>query len=396
MKSKKVIIIGGGIGGLSCARACLDEGWEVEIYEKRSLPQMLSGPGGIQIQKNAMRVYELLGQGVIKNQLYDKGGKILKGGFFNQDFVPLYINSPKFAREDDLGVGILRPQLQEILYKALPPGIVRNQTEFREFKQTSQGIEVHFENGQITSGDLLIGADGLYSKVRAKIEGKEKLEDPIYSGMTCWRGSCGAEKLPLDPQYSWAEVWGCGTRFGYFDVGEGRLAFYGFQNTSLGGKDNERGGAKQALWSLFSDYAQPIPSIIESLEETKIYRDDIMDRLPLGVQWGQGRVTLIGDAAHPVQPNIGQGGCMAIEDGYELVKQLRKSQNQEISVCLRQFEGNRAQRVQKIFSTSRQIGKLGQTKTMLGCGLRNWLYRMTPTWLGDLQFKWLFDYQANG
>lgn len=393
MKSLKVIIIGGGIGGLSCARACLDAGFEVEIYEKRSLEQMLSGPGGIQIQKNAMRVYDLLGKGVITNQLYDKGGKILKGGFFNQDFVPLYINAPKFAREDDLGVGILRPQLQKILYQALPAGIVKNQANFTEFKETTTGIEVSFDNGQIATGDVLIGADGLYSKVRAKIQNQEKLEDPIYSGMTCWRGSFSAEQLPLDPQYSWAEAWGCGTRFGYFDVGDGRFAFYGFQNSALGGKDDDMGGSKQALRSLFSDYAQPIPAIIESLDETKIYRDDIMDRLPLDGQWGQGRVTLIGDAAHPVQPNIGQGGCMAIEDGYELVKYLTKSPNQKVSASLRQFEQNRSQRVQKVFSTSRQIGKLGQTDTVFGCKLRNLVYRMTPTWLGDLQFKWLFDYQ---
>lgn len=395
MKSLKVIIIGGGIGGLSCARACLDAGLEVEIYEKRSLEQMLSGPGGILIQKNAMRVYDLLGKGVITNQLYEKGGKILKGGFFNQDFVPLYINAPKFASEDDLGVGILRPQLQEILYKALPAGTVKNQANFTEFKETTTGIEVHFDNGQVATGDILVGADGLYSKVRAKIHKKEKLEDPIYSGMTCWRGSFSAEKLPLDTQYSWAEVWGCGKRFGYFDVGEGRFAFYGFQNSALGGKDDKVGGAKQALRSLFADYAQPIPAIIESLDETKIYRDDIMDRFPLGVQWGQGRVTLIGDAAHPVQPNIGQGGCMAIEDGYELVKSLIKSPNKEISASLRQFEQNRSQRVQKVFTTSRQIGKLGQTDTVFGCRIRNLVYRLTPTWLGDLQFKWLFDYQPN-
>ena len=239
------------------------------IYEKRSLEQMLSGPGGIQIQKNAMRVYELLGQGVIKNKLYEKGGNILKGGFFNKDFVPLYINSPKFASEDDLGVGILRPQLQTILYNELPEGTVTTNANFTEFAETTDGIEVRFDNGQTTTGDLLVGADGLYSKVRAKIQGKTKLEDPIYSGMTCWRGSFRAENLPLDPQYSWAEVWGRGNRFGYFDVGEGLFAFYGFQNTALGGNDHEVGGPKQALLSLFSDYAQPIPAIIESLDETR-------------------------------------------------------------------------------------------------------------------------------
>jgi 2-polyprenyl-6-methoxyphenol hydroxylase-like FAD-dependent oxidoreductase len=396
MKTLKVIIIGGGIAGLTCARACLDAGLEVEIYEKRSLSQMQSGPGGIQIQKNAMAAYERLGQGMIQHQLYQQGGTILKGGFFNQDFVPLYINSPKFANQEDLGVGILRPQLQKILYHALPEGIVTNQANFTDFEETKTGIIVHFENGQTTTGDLLVGADGLYSKVRAKIQGKEKLEDPIYSGMTCWRGSFSAENVSLDPQYTWAEAWGHGNRFGYFDVGEGRFAFYGFQNTPLGGNDQKVGGAKSALRSLFSDYAQPIPTIIESLDETEIYRDDIMDRLPLGIQWGQGRVTLIGDAAHPVQPNIGQGGCMAIEDAYELAQSLTQSQDQEITACLRQFEQYRSQRVEKVFNTSRQIGKLGQIDTLFGCWLRNWIYRLTPTWLGDLQFKWLFDYQLNG
>lgn len=393
MKPLKVIVIGGGIGGLSFARACLDAGLEVEVYEKRTLEQMLSGPGGIQIQKNAMRVYELLGQGFIKKKLYEKGGKILKGGFFNQDFLPLYINSPKFASEEDLGVGILRPALQDILYSALPPESITNQANFTAFEETPNGIEVCFDNGTQTTGDLLVGADGLYSKVRAKVQRKSEIEDPIYSGMTCWRGSFTAEDLPLDAEYSWAEVWGCGKRFGFFDVGDGQFAFYGFQNTALGGSDLE--GAKVALRSLFSDYAQPIPSIIESLDETRIYRDDIMDRLPLGTQWGQGRVTLIGDAAHPVQPNIGQGACMAIEDAYELVQHLSKSDNLEITGSLRQFEKSRSQRVKKVFATSRQIGKLGQTNTVFGCTLRNWLYRLTPTWLGDLQFKWLFDYQPS-
>jgi 2-polyprenyl-6-methoxyphenol hydroxylase-like FAD-dependent oxidoreductase len=393
MKSLKIIIIGGGIAGLTCAHACLDQGMEVEVYEKRSLEDMLSGPGGIQIQKNAMRVYERLAQGIIQNHLYSQGGQILTGGFFNQQAIPLYINQPKFAQEKDLGIGILRPQLQKILYQSLPSGLVRNNYNFCDFQELDQSIKVRFDNGHITEGDILIGADGIYSKVRAKIEGKEILEEAIYSGITCWRGFFSRGNIALDSQYSWAEFWGCGNRFGYFDVGQGKFAFYGFQNTAMGGNDRDFGGAKQALMKIFADYSEPIPTIIKSLNETNIHRSDIKDRLPLGNQWGKGRVTLIGDAAHPVQPNIGQGGCMAIEDSYKLVQYLVNFPHPEISQTLREFEQHRMARVTKVFEVSRQIGKLGQTDTKIGCFFRNWLYRLTPTWLGDLQFKWLFDYE---
>jgi 2-polyprenyl-6-methoxyphenol hydroxylase-like FAD-dependent oxidoreductase len=93
---QKVIIIGGGIGGLTLARACLDVGIEVELYEKRSLSAMLSGSGGIFIQRNAMRVYQLLWDGKISDRFSQQGGAILSGGFFSKSGEPLYINSPAF------------------------------------------------------------------------------------------------------------------------------------------------------------------------------------------------------------------------------------------------------------------------------------------------------------
>ena len=395
LEALKAIIIGGGIGGLTCARACLDAGIKVELYERRDFDSMLSGPGGIFIQQNAMGIYQLLWGGSIRDQLYEKGGKIIKGGFFNHQGTLLYLNSAEFVKKNDLGVCILRPELQQILYNALPEGTVRNNSRFVDFEETKEGIRAFFEDGHVAIGDLLIGADGLNSKVKARLNGKEQQESPIYSGMCCWRGKFLGTNLPLDKRYTWAELWGCGDRFGYFHVGGDRFGFYAFRNTEAGGSDRAAGGAKKVLQSIFSDYAEPVRAIIESLDEEMIYRDDIFDRNPLGVKWGSGRVTLIGDAAHPVQPNLGQGGCMAIEDSFELVKQLvfGKARCEDIPSQLRQFEQSRSQRIEKIFNASRQIGKLGQTDTTIGCFLRNWIYRLTPTWLGDLQFKWLFDYQ---
>lgn len=391
----KVIIIGGGIGGLTCARACLDAGMQVELYEKRDLDSMLSGPGGIFIQRNAMRVYELLWEGKILEQLYQQGAKILKGGFFSKQAKPLYINAPEFVKAEDLGICILRPELQRILYNALPEGTVRNNAAFADFAETADGINVYFSDGRKAWGDVLIGADGLYSKVRARLNRNEQPEAPIYSGMCCWRGWFYKDNLPLDERYSWQELWGRGNRFGYFDVGGGRIAFYGFSNTQPGGNDEVIGGAKKALKSIFSSYAHPITDIIEALDEKGIYRDDIFDREPPGIEWGRGRVTWIGDAAHPVQPSLGQGGCMAIEDAFELVKLLRVGQQkgEDIATTLRYFEKSRSQRVEKVFTYSRKVSNLGQIDSYLGCFFRDLTYWLIPTWLGDLQFKWLFDYK---
>lgn len=394
----KAIVIGGGIGGLTCARACLDAGLSVELYEKRNLDSMLSGPGGIFIQRNAIRVYERLWGGRIRDSLYNQGGKILKGGFFSKNGTLLYLNAPDFIKESDLGVCLGRPELQRLLYDALPEGTVRTNAAFADFIETEDGIRVMFADGREVWGDVLIGADGLYSKVRARLNNQEKLEPAIYSGMTCRRGCFDGSHLMLDKPYSWGEFWGRGNRFGYFHVGGSRFGFYAFSNAEAGGNDDAIGGAKKALQGMFSSYADPVPTIIDALEEESIYRDDICDREPLGVQWGQGRVTLIGDAAHPVQPNIGQGGCMAIEDSFELVKHLVAAQgnSEDIPAQLRQFENSRSQRVKKVFTVSRQVGQLGQTDSPLGCFLRDWLYRLTPTWLGDLQFQWLFDYYPTG
>ncbi len=110
----KVIIIGGGIAGLTCARACLDAGMEVEVYEKRDLESMLFGAGGIFIQQNAMRVYEILGEGKIRESLYAQGAKILKGGFFSKKAEFLYLNSPNFANFEDLGICLLRNSIYRL------------------------------------------------------------------------------------------------------------------------------------------------------------------------------------------------------------------------------------------------------------------------------------------
>ena len=283
--------------------------------------------------------------------------------------------------------------MQQILYEALPEEIVKTECSFENFEERNDTVQVSFQNGMLTEGSILVGADGLYSNVRSRLQGKDRLEASVYSGTCCWRGYFDGSGLPLDKRYSSAEYWGQGNRFGYFDIGLGRFSFYAFANTPANGTDQAESGALNALRSRFSSYASPVPAILEALTDRPIYRDDIYDREPLAPIWGRGRVTLIGDAAHPVQPSIGQGGCMAIEDAFELIKRLTSiSKPATVPSALRQFEASRCGRIRRVFTTSRQVGQLGQAEHPIACFSRNWLYKLTPTWLADLQFKWLFDY----
>ena len=389
----KVIIIGGGIGGLTLARACLDVGIQAEVYEKRSLSEMLSGPGGIFIQRNALQVYHLLWGGQISDRFYQQGGTIREGGFFSKKAKLLDLNSPKFIQADSLGVCLLRSELQQILYESLLPGTVKTGSAFEKFEESEDSVNVFFQDGTSVAGDVLVGADGMYSRVLARLQAQARLAPPIYSGTCCWRGYFDGAGIPLDDRYSWAEYWGQGNRFGYFDVGGGHFSFYAFANTPSNGNDEAEGGALNALRSRFASYADPVPAILTALTDRPIYRDDIYDREPLGRVWGRGRVTPIGDAAHPVQPSMGQGGCMAIEDAFELAKQLATVRSATIPAVLRQFEASRDDRVTRVFTTSRQVGRIGQAEQPIACFLRNWIYKLTPTWLADLQFKWLFDYR---
>ncbi|MDJ1182292.1 FAD-dependent oxidoreductase [Roseofilum casamattae] len=388
--SVKIIIIGGGIAGLTCAIAALQAGLEVQVYEKRTLEGMLSGPGGIFIQRNAIAVYQKLG---LDREIYAGGGTITKGGFCDRQGQPLYLNSPQFIGQSDLGACLSRPALQTILYHRLPEGTVHTEKRCASFAQTADGVEVTFSDGSSARGDILVGADGLYSQVRSWLH-PDTEAPPIYSGLRCWRGIFNGDNISFNRDYSWGELWGIGDRFGYFKLERNRWGFYAFNSVPIDVPLSPMGSRKDILNQLFSDYGNPIPQIVDAIAEDNIYEDNIYDRLPLPGSWGTDRVTLIGDAAHPVQPNIGQGGCIAIEDAYELVKFIRNtSQISQLSAALREFEQHRSPRVEKVFATARQIGTLGALNTPFSCGLRNWIYRLTPTWLGDLQFKWLFDYQ---
>ena len=239
------------------------------------------------------------------------------------------------------------------------------------FECDDNGVTVRFANGLEERGDVLVGADGLHSVVRARLHGESKLR---YAGYTCWRGLARFEHkgLPSDAAF---EAMGPGKRFAAHHCGKGRVFWYGTKNTPEGRADAP-GGRKAEALECFRDWFSPIPELIEATPPDGILRNDIVDRKPIRA-WGKGRVTLLGDAAHPTTPNLGQGACQAIEDAVTLAHCL--GQGGSAPSLLRLYESRRIPRTTMITNQSLRVGFFGQFENPLACALRDAVTRITPS-----------------
>jgi len=171
-------------------------------------------------------------------------------------------------------------------------------------------------DGRRFEGDLLIGADGIWSKVRTSLFGPAPA---TYSDYTCYTGI--ADFTPPDIDLVGYRVFlGHGKYFVSSDVGDGKMQWYGFHKEPAGGEDTP-GGRKARLLDIFGEWTDQVTDLVRATPEADVLRRDIWDRPPI-MAWAEGRVALLGDSAHAMQPNLGQGGCMAIEDGYQLANDL--------------------------------------------------------------------------
>jgi 2-polyprenyl-6-methoxyphenol hydroxylase-like FAD-dependent oxidoreductase len=255
-----------------------------------------------------------------------------------------------------------RADLLAVLLRALGKAHVTLGARAVSFDQHGDGVVVQFADGRSARGDVLVGADGLSSVVRAGLHGDER---PRYSGYTSWRGVLPFETSRIDP----CESWGYAARFGHAPMNGNRVYWYATLTTPEGGRNPDE---KAALLELFRDWHAPIPALVAGTEPAAILRNDIYDRPGL-TRWGRGRVTLLGDAAHPMTPNLGQGACQALEDAVVLGRSLEHQR--DVPAALQEYERRRIPRVNPIVARSRQVGWLGQWRQPLAVAARNALLR---------------------
>ena len=364
-----IAIIGGGIGGLTAALALRQIGYEPEVFEQA--PALLDVGAAIAIWPNAMRVLDRL---QLSEQILAQAGVMKEIRWLDQKGWP--INRVPIADHDYPAVALHRADLQHTLLTALPAASVHLGCELLSYTQQSDKLVATFTSNQAVECDFLIGADGIHSQVRSQFINDN---DPIDRGYTVWRGI--APLVPnMIPPAAAIEIHGRGKRFGIGPVGRGRTGWWATVNNPN----------SDDLQHLFAGWCAPVQELIEATPSSSILKTGALDR-PATRNWGNGRLTLLGDAIHPTTPNLGQGGCLAMEDAFVLASCLEKYGPTE--AALRRYAHARYRRTRALATYSRFYGAVGQWENVFARALRRTALSLVPEAIAQRLMRIVFEPQ---
>jgi 2-polyprenyl-6-methoxyphenol hydroxylase-like FAD-dependent oxidoreductase len=377
--SERILIAGGGIGGLAAALAFQQRGLPALVCERA--PVLHEVGAGLLLSPNAVHVLDLLGLGEAArthSRLIDEWRILNPAGGLLHRMQPGRTGRPALS--------LHRADLQMLLRSQLAPGGLRLGFEVTGHTQSTDGVELSNRAGERLPGAILVGADGLHSRVRADLLGEQAARFAGYAG---WR--CVVAGIPRGYEGSWlTESWGEGKRFGISPLGHNRCYWYATTNGPAGATASPH-RAKQHLLELFGHWHAPIPELIAGTPADDVLRSDIFDR-PNGARWTDRRVTLLGDAAHPMTPNLGQGACAALEDAWVLAREIAAAKSW--TEGLRCYEAARRPRAEYVNSASHLLGRIIQLENPAAIAIRNGILRLTPGAVSNRTMRPLFSFQA--
>ena len=360
----KVIIIGAGIGGLSLGIALKQKGFLVEIFESASAFKTVGA--GIILGCNAMQVYRELG---IMDALVEKGNSLIRLSVTDHNLNKLSsVSLNYFVQKYQVGnYAIHRSDLHEILLKQFNKEEVRLNMRLSSIDKTSNTIE--FENGEKRKYEILIGADGIHSQVRKGLFSKRYKINSV--GQMCWRGVVDYS-LPIKYKQEFREAWGKGSRVGHGQINDQQVYWFALINSS-----EQADSFKDRNWrAYFDSYHTLIKELLDKTPDSQIHTAPITELEQLE-KWYDGNVCLIGDAAHAMTPNMGQGAGQSIEDAFVLARCLEANVN-EVEVGFAAFQTYRIKKVRGIINNSRRIGNIAQVGSPIFISLRNTIMKLTP------------------
>lgn len=389
----KVLIIGGGIAGPALALFLQKAGIAAVVYE--AYPYKDGIGGGLGLAPNGMNVLAALG---LADKVIARGSLTLENVFYNAQGRVLARIKRGAQKYGQPAVSLLRPALYDIMTAAMQArGIqVEYQKRLKTITQTATQVIAHFEDGSSAAGDLLIGADGIYSKTRQTA--LPNSPQPAYVGIIGVGGVTPAAALPMmtaSQKQSLNFTFGAQGFFGYGGAENGDVMWWSnlarakeFTRAEL--TDLSLDTIKRELLAIYQGYHEPIATLIQHTQSPIKQNISDIQSLPT---WQQGRVLLIGDAAHAVSPNAGQGAALALEDAMYLAKLLRDSS--DYVQVFAQFEKDRKPRVEKIVAEGRRLAGDKQVVTPFQEKIRELMMMIFINLLGERGYEWVYKYKID-
>jgi 2-polyprenyl-6-methoxyphenol hydroxylase-like FAD-dependent oxidoreductase len=366
-------VVGAGIGGLAAAIALEQAGVEPIVIERA--PKLQEAGFGLVVSANAVTALRSLG---LRDGVAARGTSVRRAEIRNPrgDLLTL-IDYERLGWET---YGILRAELQEAMLEAVPSERLRLGTTCIGATEDGHAL---LDGADSVVADIVVGADGIRSMVRRSLFGDERLR---YGGHRAWRAGTHFDDERVRDRF--VEVWGVGGGFGFGPAGTGRVYWYCFEVVPEGAPAPER--PRDEFLRRYGAWFDPIPALIESTEQDAIEPTFTYDRSPRRT-WGRGRVTLLGDAAHPMKPNIGQGAAQALEDAVVLGSCVAESGDPE--QALRAYERRRIRRANAAVRASRQAGRAAEVRSRLGARARDAVMKALPDRLAIAQHRKIAEFE---
>jgi 2-polyprenyl-6-methoxyphenol hydroxylase-like FAD-dependent oxidoreductase len=372
----RVLIVGGGIAGLSAAIALRRAGFRAEVFEQA--PELREVGAGVGLWSNALDSLDQLGAGKMVREscrpLRTVAGSNPRGKTLSS--FDLDALGPEFATAACSVV--LRPVLLAALAGQVPADVLQTGRRVVGIEPGQDRVRVRTEDGAIEECALVVGADGLHSVVRPHVVGQDQVR---YSGQTCFRGI--AEFRAAEPGIM-REVQGRGQRGSVCPVDADTVYWW----TALNAPDGKLLPQKERKAFLIERYGGwpfGLPEAIAATPDAAILQQDLVDRPPART-YARGRLVLTGDAAHPTTPNLGQGANMAIDDAIVLARALRAESS--IAAALERYQRERLPRTRLIVQRSWSFGRMCLWDSSLAVGLRELMLALTPTRVMKDMLRW--------
>lgn len=342
----EIAIIGAGMGGLTTGIALKKFGHRVTIYEQAE--QILPVGAAISLWSNGVKCLNYLG---LTEQVAKLGGQMNDLAYIdglNGEVMTQFSLAPLIEEVGQRPYPVSRAELQNMLMDAFGRQDIQLGKRMVSIEDKGQHVEIGFQDGSTVSAALLIGADGTHSMTRQYVLGKQV--ERRYAGYVNWNGLVEISE-DLAPAQQWTTFVGEGKRASLMPVAEHRFYFF-FDVPLSAGLENQRSEYKPLLKQYFSGWCSQVQRLIDSIDEQKTNRVEIHDIEPF-TQFYKGRVVILGDAAHSTTPDIGQGGCQAMEDAVYLARALQIN-TLGLEDALKRYQNKRNERANELLLRARK------------------------------------------